>query len=1042
MSGRRVASISNKSWAGIFGRDRVDLRLAGSDKEGNREVTSQRTVRGRRRGVGPLLSVTVILLVGAGFPAQSRGAENPPVPRFEPHILPIFQKNCLQCHDAKTRLAGLSLQTLEDVFQGGKSGPVILPKKPGDSLLLTMVSSGAMPMGGDRLSDGEIALIRRWIEAGAIAENTDISEEHGAAPVTEAEVMAAILGAKCLPCHGRRHQYADLDLRTRAGLLRGGKSGPAMVPQRPDESLLVRRIVAQEMPPPQLQEQFSVRGLTSEELAKLRRWIAAGAPADAEKPLEVRAEEDPLVSDEDRRFWAFQPPQRPAVPEVRQKERVRNPIDAFLLARLEEKGLEWPEEADRLTLLRRAYLDLTGLPPSPEEINAYRTDPGPGAYGRLVDRLLASPRYGERWARYWLDAVGYADSEGGVSTDAFRPHAYRYRDYIIRSLNADKPYDQFLVEQIAGDELFDYKLATEYTPEQIDKLVATGFLRMGPDSTYGTEQNYLPERFDVVATQIQILSSSVMGLTMGCARCHDHKYDPLPQRDFYRLGTILQTAYDPYDWLSPNVECVGVGAQCDDSNTRLLPLLSARERQEIEERNAPIQKEIDELEQLLAQRAAPFREELIARNLSALPAAVREDVRKAFATPEEKRSALAKYLVEKFKPLLEVEQEELEQRFEDFKQQAEKLKKAIEESKKKLKAKPKIRALFDMGGEPTPARILWRGQYTNPGPLLEPGVPSVLSAGLAPYQVERRKWSTETAGRRLALAKWLTQPNHPLTARIMVNRIWQHHFGVGLVATPGNFGRTGSPPSHPQLLDWLAHEFVRQGWSIKAMHQLIMTSTAYRQRSTAAEEVQRVDPSNRLLSRFPLQRLDADALRDSILKVAGRLDTTPFGPADELDVRPDGEVVAKGTRRGYRRSIYLLQRRSTPVTMLETFDAPLLFPNCLKRPHSTVSSQALQLENSELLRASARYMAGRVMDAVGEDIPRQIERVYWLTLTRPPSPEEARTAAAALRDLIREWQRHLESEVPAEPITRKAPWLALASLCHTYLNSAEFLYLN
>ena len=989
-----------------------------------------------------LLGVTVVALIVGGFPVQSGATERPQAPRFESHILPILQKNCLQCHDAKTRLAGLSLQTLNDVFQGGKSGPAILPKKPGDSLLLTMVSSGTMPMGGDRLSDGEIALIQRWIEEGALGENTDFSEEHVAAPVTEAEVMASILGAKCLPCHGRRRQYADLDLRTREGLFRGGKSGPAIVPGRPDESLLVRRIVAQEMPPPELQEQFSVRGLTSEELEKLREWIAAGARADGEKPLEVRVEQDPFVSDEDRRFWSFQPPKRPAVPEVQQKGKVRNPIDAFLLARLEEKGLGFSEEADRLTLMRRTYLDLIGLPPSPEEIRAYLADQSTGAYERLVDRLLESPHYGGRWARYWLDAVGYADSEGGGASDVIRPHAYRYRDYVIRSLNADKPYDQFLVEQIAGDELFDYKLAEEYTPEQIEKLVATAFLRMGPDSTYNTELNYLPERFDVVATQIEILSSAVMGLTMGCARCHDHKYDPLPQRDFYRLGAILQTAYDPYDWLSPNLSCDGVGAKCDDSNTRLLPLLSARERREVEEHNAPIQMEIDELERLLEEKAAPFREQLVERKLSALPEAVREDVRKAFETPEEKRSALEKYLVEKFKPLVEVEQEELEQRFEDFKEQAGELRKAIEETKKKLRAKPKIRALFDMGGEPTPVRILLRGQYTNPGPLLEPGVPSVLSAGLAPYKVEKPKWSTETAGRRLALAKWLTQPNHPLTARIMVNRIWQHHFGVGLVATPGNFGRTGSPPSHPKLLDWLAHEFVRHGWSIKAMHQLIMTSTAYRQRSGAAASVQSVDPSNRLLSRFPLQRLDADALRDSILKVAGRLDTTPFGPADELDVRPDGEVVAKGTQRGYRRSIYLLQRRSTPVTMLETFDAPLLFPNCLKRPHSTVSSQALQLENSELLRTSARYMAGRVIDAVGDDVPKQIQRVYWVTLTRSPSPEEARTAEAALRNLIREWQRHLESEVPAEPITRKAQWLALASLCHTYLNSAEFLYLN
>ena len=402
--------------------------------------------------------------------------------------------------------------------------------KPVESRLLVLISSGGMPMGAPPLEAGAIDLVRRWIEAGMPGETPQAPVPAAAPPVREREVMAAILGAKCLPCHGRRRQEAALDLRTREGLLKGGKSGPAVVPGKPEESLLVRRIRAQEMPPPHLQEQFSVRGLTSVELEKVQAWIAGGALPDPEKPLEADLGREPLVGPKDHRFWSFQAPRRPAQPRVTAQDRIGNPVDAFLLARLEEEGLSFSPPADRLTLMRRSYLDLTGLPPSPEEIRSFLADTDPRAYERLVDRLLESPHYGERWARYWLDAVGYADSEGGVSSDNIRPHAFRYRDYIIRSLNADKPYDQLLIEQIAGDELFDYKAVDKYSPDQLDWLVATGFLRMGPDSTYSTEQNNLPERLDVVATQIEILSSSTMGLTLACARCHDHKYDPLPQR--------------------------------------------------------------------------------------------------------------------------------------------------------------------------------------------------------------------------------------------------------------------------------------------------------------------------------------------------------------------------------------------------------------------------------------------------------------------------------------------------------------------------------
>ena len=895
-------------------------------------------------------------------------------------------------------------------------------------------------MSGEKLSAGDIELIRSWIEAGGLSneQNPDPATELvKVSRVTEREVMVTILHVKCVPCHGRSRQEGGLDLQTRASLLKGGQSGPAILPGQPDESLLIRRIIAEEMPPLELQGRYSVRPVTSNELKKLRQWIAAGAPAGSEKMVAIGTGPDPRVSNKDRRFWSFRPPQHPPVPEVRHKARVRTPIDAFLLEKLESKGLTFSHEADRLVLMRRAYFDLIGLPPGPEEVEAYLSDPSPLAYERLIDRLLSSSHYGEHWGRYWLDAAGYSDSDGKVSADAIRPQAYRYRDYVIRSLNRDKPYDRFLLEQIAGDELFDYKSAVEPTPQQLDNLVATGFLRMAPDGTYSTSQNFLPMRLDVVADEVEVLSSTMMGLTMACARCHDHKYDPISQRDYYRFSAILRTAYDPYDWLSPNEKGVGPGAQWDDSNTRFLPLLSREGRRKAAAFNAPILEEIERLEGSLKNKARPLREELFGKKLEKLPDGLGQDVRKALDIPAEKRSATQKYLVAK----LEVKQEELEQTFEDFQKEAEKTRKAIEEARTSLRL-PKIRALYDMGGQPTPVHLLRRGDYLNPGPEVEPGVPSVLRDGLSPFQVVKPPWTTNTSGRRLALAHWLVLPNHPLTTRVMMNRIWQHHFNRGLVVTPGNFGRLGAPPSHPELLDWLATEFVRRDWSIKAMHKLIMTSTAFRQRSRRETGKHGTDPDNVLLSRFPLRRLDADALRDSVLKVAGRLDTTPFGPADELEVRPDGYVVGKGSPAGLRRSIYLLQRRSTPPTFLEAFDMPQLNPNCLKRAHSTVSSQALQMMNSDMVRENSRYMAGRVMDDVGADVEKQIEQVYLRALCRRPSPEEVKTAATTLRNLTTQWMQHLEEEIPAEPKGPKAQWLALASLCHTFLNSAEFLYVD
>lgn len=875
-------------------------------------------------------------------------------------VMPIFRAKCLGCHSEKVRKGGLSLESREAILHGGKSGSAIVPGKPVDSLILTMVSTAMMPIGGAKLSETEIKSIRSWIEL-----------EDQKAPVAERDVTA-ILSAKCWVCHGRRETMGGLDLRTHDSMLRGGKSGPAFVSGKPEESLLVKRIAKQEMPPPKLQEQYSVRGLTDDELTKVRQWITDGAPPETERAGEVSVATDTAIQPKDRNFWAFRAPMRSATKES---------IDG-----LYAKQKPILPAAKDLTLLRRAYFDLIGLPPTPEEITAFQENPDPERYEKLVDRLLASPRYGERWGRHWLDAVGYVDSEGGNSGDQNRPHAYRYRDYVIRAFNENKPYDRFLTEQLAGDELFDYRAVKRLSSEQMELLAATGFWRTAPDATYSTEQNFIPERMDVIAGQIEVLGSAVMGLSVGCARCHDHKYDPIPTRDYYRLVSILTPAYDPYHWLPPVFPCGGVGAKCDEKSSRYILTEGTLDWEEVQVFNAPIEQRVKEMQKQIEDITKPYRE---------------------------------RYLAEK--NVKEAKVAEIEAAYDTFRRQKAAIEEQLKKEKEKLKPLPLIRALFDLGPDPPPTRILLRGDATTPGALVGPGAPSILSASNREYRVEPLAHSS---GRRLALARWLTHSDHPLTARVMVNRLWQHHFGTGLVASPGNFGRMGIAPTNQKLLDFLATEFVRSGWDIKATQRLIMTSAAYRQQSGEAG--------------FPLRRIDAENIRDSILQIAGRLENKPYGPADAFKALPDGEVVTTSNRR----SIFVSHRRTQPLSLLETFDQPFMNPNCVRRGLSVVSSQALHLMNGDLVRDNSRFMAGRIIDVVGESLKAQVERAYLLAFARTPTAEESSAAQAALAQLSTEWEKPLEKDKPAEPVRSRARWMALSTLCHTLINSAEFLYID
>ena len=839
--------------------------------------------------------------------------------------------------------------------------------------------------------------------------------------VSQHDIIPLLL-LRCTVCHGLRRQEGGLDLRSKASILKGGKTGPAMLPGRPEESLLVQRIVSEQCPPRLRVVEVSVKPMESNELALLRKWIEIGAPELASKADTAGTKSDPLIRDQDRQFWAFQPPKSVGIPRVSQP--VRHPIDTFILAKLGEKKLGFAPPADRSALMRRVYFDLTGLPPEPAEVESFLADPDPMSYEKMLDRLLASPRYGERWGRHWLDVAGYADSEGKREQDELRPDAYRYRDYVIRSFNCDKPYNRFLLEQIAGDELADYENAKEITEELSDNLVATGFLRMAPDSTVANITAFVPDRLDVIGDAIDVLGSGVLGLTIGCARCHTHKFDPIPHRDYYRLSATLKGAYDEHDWLTPN--------------SRRLPYVTTRERRLWEATEKRITSEIESLKAPLQENASQRKQKHFEAQLAQLPSVLRDDVRKALEAAADQRTEVHKYLAEKFQKSFRIDDNELKKIDPDFKKTSDEVDKKLAVLGQQRRPEPTIRALWDRG-EPSPTYILTRGNYLTPGSPVGPGVLSILTPGDERFDPKPPWLGAKKTGRRLALAHWLINPEHPLTGRVMVNRVWKHHFENGFVKSTGNFGRIGTPPTHPELLDWLARDFVRNGWSIKALHRSIMTSDTYRQSSVSDSNSERLDPGNDLLSRFPPKRMEAEVLADTVLKVADRLDESPFGPPDKVDVRADGLVTAVGNSRGWRRSIHVQQRRKEIPTILEAFDLPQMNPNCLTRPNSVVATQALHLMNNGMIHQLAESLAERLIREAGRNPPDQIKRLYLIAFSRPATAEEVQTTLETLARLTSKWTeltKEGDTQRPSPPIR------ALANVCHAVINSAEFIFMD
>jgi mono/diheme cytochrome c family protein len=807
----------------------------------------------------------------------------------------------------------------------------------------------------------------------------------------------ALLQARCVRCHGADRPKAKLSLADSESLRRGGRHGAVVAPGKPDDSPLWQFVRDGRMPPKE--------PLAENERALLRHWIESGAPAPAGAPA----------------HWAFRLPVRPPVPAVNHGERVRTDVERFIEAALEQKGLTPGPEADRATLVRRVCFDLTGLPPTPAEVDAFVADPAPDAYEKLVDRLLASPRYGERWGKYWLDAAGYADSNGYFSADSDRPLAYRYRDYVIRAFNDDKPYDRFVREQLAGDELVGYVLGGDVTPAMVEPLVATHFLRNAPDGSGESDGNpdeVRTDRFSVLEGNLQVTMNCLLGVTIQCARCHSHKFEPISHEDYYRLEAILYPAYCPDRWVKPNDRVVEVGSRA--------------EREEHRRRTERVDRQVKALQEGLQTMAGPLREQLLEERLRPLDAPARAALVQAATTPKAKRTPEQATLLQQHKEA-EVSDDDLAGRFPEFAAVREQVRKAVAvREKERPPPLDRLAVLTEKDADPPAHHILLRGQHNAPGPEVQPGVPAALTLPGNEFRLDPRPAGQAGTGRRSAFARWVTAPENPLFARVMVNRVWQHHFGTGLVATPDNLGQSGARPSHPELLDWLATEFVRSGWSVKALHRLIVTSAVYCQSSAPREEALRVDPDNRLLASYPLRRLDAEAVRDGLLALSGELDERMGGSYVPTRRRPDGGVdVDEGRDGAHRRSVYLQQRRTQVATLLELFDAPAMASNCSARTTSTVPLQSLALLNSEFVRARARAFAVRLGREAGGDVDSRLSLAFRLAAGRGPDADE-RAAA----------RRFLAAQQALYAGDKDADRRAWADLCQMVLASNAFLYVE
>ncbi len=809
----------------------------------------------------------------------------------------------------------------------------------------------------------------------------------------EKEVLP-VLTQHCLKCHGADPDKlkGDLNLTTRKGVLTGGETGPAVNLAKPADSLLVKMIHYKEdgykMPP---------KGkMPDKDIATLEKWVKEGLPVPADL-LGTAVAKKSVVTEEAKKYWAYQPVKRPTVPVSRDPKGsawVKNPIDAFVLAKLEAKGLKPVAPAAKAALIRRAYYDLTGVPPTPEEVDAFVASKDSDAYEKLLDKLLASPQYGEKWGRHWLDVVRFAETNG-YERDGPKPFAWRYRDYVIKSFNDDKPYTQFVKEQLAGDEV------PGYNP---DAVVATGFYRLGiwDDEPADREQALFDGYDDIVATAGQ----AFLGTTFNCARCHDHKADPIPQTDYYKLVAFFRDIR-PYS---------------GDANPRSTPTLT--------DITAPDQRA--KYEEDLKKRATRVDE------IKKLMEAIEDEVIKTLPAEDQRASEgvdRPQVIAKKVVPLLKGKQKD------DY--TAFKTERTALEKKPAPPGQQLALSVNNCDKNPPPTHLLVRGSPHAKGKEVKPGFPEVL--GLPDPTITA---GAKSSGRRTVLANWMTSKDNPFTARVFVNRVWQYHFGRGIVPTANDFGKLGEQPTHPELLDWLSAEFMeptpvnpdRKGggaWTLKRLHKLIMMSSVYQLSAAADADNLKTDPSNALLWRFNMRRLSGEEVRDSILLASGSLNLKQFGtskfPKITKEVLAGQSVPGQGwptsqPDEANRRSVYAHIKRSLRVPILVGFDQPDPDASCPVRYITTVPTQSLGLLNGEFANEQAEAFAKRLQKELPTDVGAQVTRAIRLTTGRVPTADEVKQDVAFITRLK---DKHKLDDLKA-----------LAQYCLLCLNANEFVYLD
>jgi mono/diheme cytochrome c family protein len=798
------------------------------------------------------------------------------------------------------------------------------------------------------------------------------------------EKVLPILEASCFECHGPESEVkGDLFLGNREGILEGGESGPAIDTDAFEDSLILDAINygSYEMPPDSQ--------LPDDEIAILTAWVKAGAviPEDSEfeRPEIKHTNPATLVSEETKNYWAFRAVADSPVPQVKNTGRVSNPIDNFVLRQLEAVNLSPASPAEKQKLIRRAYYDLTGLPPSIGDIEAFVNDKSNRAFEKVIDRLLDSPQYGERWGRHWLDLVRYAESNS-YERDGTKPFIWRYRDYVIKSFNEDKPYTQFIKEQLAGD---------EFEPPTPDSIVATGYYRLGiwDDEPVSQKQALYDDLDDILLTTSQVF----LGLTMNCARCHDHKIDPLPQKDYYSFLAFF-SGFRRYGVRShPSVEDNSIGPIAVNSKDRDRNAA----RKELDRELGEQDRKINNVNRRLQEFMTPPEKE----DFKAIE--VRVDIAQKYVG-----KGLSKKLVGDYAAAVQRRKEILDTRPPEVAQAL---------------------IIKEVGKTPRDTFILVRGNANVEGAKVEPAFPSVLSP---PDPVIKTPTMTESSGRRTALANWIASETNQLTARVMVNRIWQHHFGRGIVGSSNNFGNIGDKPTHPELLDWLATRFMQGGWKLKSMHKLIMLSSAYQMSSQSSEKELAADPANKLYWRFKMRRLSSEELRDSVHAANGSINLKMGGPSI-YPIIPQ-EVFAGQSRPGAgwgnssaeeraRRAVYIFIKRSLVEPLMADFDFADVDSTCPVRFVTTQPTQALSLLNSEFMNRQAAVFAEFLKKEAGADSARQVELGLARVTQRTPTPTEVDRGVGLIESLKKDG-------VPDD--------VALKYYCLALFNLNEFLYLD